>query len=77
MIKREMHNKDRNFEEIIDLSKHITKRLRKTTMLETKQRYTNESSHSGSCKSAALTSTSVKDKDLITHSEYVNLEIKP
>ena len=55
---------DGNFEENIDLSEHISERLRRTAMLGRKPRSNRGGSHRGSSDYAALTSSTMKDKHL-------------
>ena len=75
-IKGEKCNTNGNFEENIDLSEHISERLRKIAVLE-KIRLTSESSHSGSSDYAASTLSPVKIEIYMTHTKQVSLEIKP
>ena len=60
LVKVEKSNIDGNFEENIDLSEHISKRLRRMGMLEIKPRSNREGSYSGSSDHAASTSSSMK-----------------
>ena len=63
-VKGEQYNTDGNLDENMDLSEHISERLRKTAMLEKKLRYTTEDSHSGSSNYATSAPSSLRDRDL-------------
>ena len=56
-IKWEESNRDGNFEKDIDLLEHISKKFRRTAMLERKPRCNREGSCGGSSDYAVLTSS--------------------
>ena len=64
VVKGEEISINGNLKKDIDLSEHISKTLRRMTMLERKPRNNREGSCSGSSNYVALTSSSIKDRHL-------------
>ena len=64
-VKRERHNVDGNSEENIDASEHISDKLwLENNIIREKSRYTRNNSQSDSSDYAALTSSSLRGRDL-------------